>query len=122
MANTSQQISRISANRQPPIGMTQEWIKEKITPAHNCSAGKDRTGMAAALILTALDVPRDIIEQDYAMTEKIANFGQREMFRRMRAEQQGKTAAAPPLRHRSHARCCAQCVYGFRPHVYPCHV
>lgn len=95
MANTSQQISRISANRQPPIGMTQEWIKEKITPAHNCSAGKDRTGMAAALILTALDVPRDIIEQDYAMTEKIANFGQREMFRRMRAEQQGKTAAAP---------------------------
>lgn len=63
--------------------------------AFNCSAGKDRTGMAAALILTALDVPRDVIEQDYAMTEKVANFGQREMLRRIRAEQQGKTAAAP---------------------------
>lgn len=63
--------------------------------AFNCSAGKDRTGMAAALILTALDVPRDVIEQDYAMTEKVANFGQREMLRRMRAEQQGKTAPAP---------------------------
>jgi protein-tyrosine phosphatase len=63
--------------------------------AFNCSAGKDRTGMAAALILTALDVPREIIEQDYAMTEKVANFGQREIMRRMRAEQQGKTAAAP---------------------------
>lgn len=63
--------------------------------AFNCSAGKDRTGVAAALVLTALDVPRDVIEQDYAMTEKVANFGQREMLRRMRAEQQGKTAAAP---------------------------
>ncbi len=40
--------------------------------AFNCSAGKDRTGMAAALILTALGVPRDTIVQDYTLTEKVA--------------------------------------------------
>ncbi|MBT5387962.1 MAG: tyrosine-protein phosphatase [Porticoccaceae bacterium] len=34
----------------------------------HCSAGKDRTGMAAALILSALDVPRDTIVADYMLT------------------------------------------------------
>ena len=34
----------------------------------HCSAGKDRTGMAAALILAALDVPRETIIQDYMLT------------------------------------------------------
>ncbi|MEJ2409416.1 MAG: tyrosine-protein phosphatase [Novosphingobium sp.] len=36
----------------------------------NCAAGKDRTGVAAALILTALGVPREVIAQDYALTEQ----------------------------------------------------
>ena len=31
----------------------------------NCSAGQDRTGIASALLLTALGVPRDVIVQDY---------------------------------------------------------
>lgn len=34
----------------------------------HCSAGKDRTGMAAALILSALDVPRQTIVEDYMLT------------------------------------------------------
>jgi len=34
----------------------------------NCTAGKDRTGVAAALILTALDVPREVILEDYLLT------------------------------------------------------
>lgn len=34
----------------------------------HCSAGKDRTGMAAALILGALDVPRETIIADYILT------------------------------------------------------
>jgi protein-tyrosine phosphatase len=34
----------------------------------NCSAGKDRTGVAAALLLTILRVPRPIIVEDYALT------------------------------------------------------
>lgn len=36
--------------------------------AFNCSAGKDRTGVAAALILTALGVPRDAVMADYELT------------------------------------------------------
>jgi protein-tyrosine phosphatase len=34
----------------------------------HCTAGKDRTGVAAALILTALGVPRATIMQDYLAT------------------------------------------------------
>ncbi len=34
----------------------------------HCSAGKDRTGFAAALILAALDVPRETIMEDYLLT------------------------------------------------------
>ena len=34
----------------------------------HCSAGKDRTGMAAALVLAALGVSRDVITADYALT------------------------------------------------------
>jgi len=34
----------------------------------NCSAGKDRTGLGAALVLTALAVPQDIIVEDYLLS------------------------------------------------------
>lgn len=37
--------------------------------AFNCSAGKDRTGTAAALILSVLGVPRETILADYALSE-----------------------------------------------------
>ena len=40
----------------------------------NCSAGKDRTGVAAALVLTALGVSRELIVQDYALSEKVVDF------------------------------------------------
>lgn len=36
----------------------------------HCAAGKDRTGMAAALILTALGVDREAIVEDYMLTAK----------------------------------------------------
>jgi protein-tyrosine phosphatase len=36
----------------------------------HCRAGKDRTGFAAALLMMALEVPRDIIIEDYLLTEK----------------------------------------------------
>ena len=38
--------------------------------AFNCSAGKDRTGIAAALLLTALGVPRATVIADYELTNK----------------------------------------------------
>jgi len=40
----------------------------------NCSAGKDRTGVAAALILSALGVPREMIVEDYLLTNRYADF------------------------------------------------
>ena len=36
----------------------------------HCTAGKDRTGFAAALILHALDVPSDVIANDYLLTNR----------------------------------------------------
>lgn len=49
----------------------------EIPLAFNCSAGKDRTGTAAALILSALGVPRDTIVEDYALTDKIVDLSNR---------------------------------------------
>jgi protein-tyrosine phosphatase len=37
----------------------------------HCSAGKDRTGFGAALILTALGVPRDAVMQDYLASNRL---------------------------------------------------
>jgi protein-tyrosine phosphatase len=37
----------------------------------HCSAGKDRTGFGAALLLTALDVPREAVMADYLATNRI---------------------------------------------------
>lgn len=46
----------------------------KIPLLLNCAAGKDRTGVGVALILSALDVPRDMILADYMMTSQVADF------------------------------------------------
>ncbi len=45
----------------------------EIPLAFNCSAGKDRAGTAAALILSALGVPDETVFADYAMSEKVLN-------------------------------------------------
>lgn len=42
--------------------------------AFNCSAGKDRTGIAAALLLTLLGVPHDTVVEDYALSEKVVDY------------------------------------------------
>ena len=36
----------------------------------NCTVGKDRTGVVAALVLWALGVPRELIIEDYLLTEQ----------------------------------------------------
>lgn len=41
--------------------------------AFNCSAGKDRTGVAAALLLTALGVPRETVIADYMLSNRYFN-------------------------------------------------
>jgi len=42
--------------------------------AFHCTAGKDRTGVAAALILSALGVPRETILADYAMSDDLVDY------------------------------------------------
>ncbi|TDG12543.1 tyrosine-protein phosphatase [Seongchinamella unica] len=46
----------------------------------HCAAGKDRTGFAAALVLLALGVPRDVVMRDYMLTARFFN-PDREMAR-----------------------------------------
>jgi protein-tyrosine phosphatase len=54
--------------------MFDQLIAGKAPLAFNCSAGKDRTGIAAALVLSALGVPRDVIIADYALSDDIVNY------------------------------------------------
>lgn len=63
----------------------------------NCSAGKDRTGIAAALVLTALDVPRATVVMDYALSEKVYDFAGRSMRKALKARRAQKPVAANPL-------------------------
>ena len=49
-----------------------EHLLHSDTPlVFHCTAGKDRTGLAAALILHALGVPRDVVVQDYLLTNAL---------------------------------------------------
>jgi protein-tyrosine phosphatase len=40
----------------------------------NCAAGKDRTGLAVALLLDTIGVPRKIVFEDYAISDQYTNF------------------------------------------------
>jgi protein-tyrosine phosphatase len=45
-----------------------ELLRHRGPVNYNCTAGQDRTGIATALVLSALGVPRDIILQDYHLS------------------------------------------------------
>lgn len=40
----------------------------------HCAAGKDRTGVAIAILLSALGVPRTTVLEDYLLTNEVGNF------------------------------------------------
>jgi protein-tyrosine phosphatase len=50
--------------------MFEALLAGQVPLAFNCSAGKDRTGVAAALVLTALGVPRKTIIEDYLLSNR----------------------------------------------------
>lgn len=56
--------------------MFDELAKGNLPMAFNCSAGKDRAGTAAALILSALGVEREQIVHDYALSETYVDYMQ----------------------------------------------
>lgn len=63
----------IDANREMVINYSlvyRSWLESLLEPgalpmAFHCTAGKDRTGLAAALLLLALDIPMETVMQDY---------------------------------------------------------
>lgn len=63
----------------------------------NCSAGKDRTGVAVALVLSALDVPRETIMADYMLTSRADFGGLLAMTRRSNAPSLPADVMAPLL-------------------------
>ena len=50
--------------------MFAELLSGNAPLAFNCSAGKDRTGVASALILTALGVSREVVMEDYLLSNR----------------------------------------------------
>jgi len=50
--------------------MFAELLAGRAPLAFNCTAGKDRTGVASALLLTALGVPRQTVVDDYLLTNR----------------------------------------------------
>ena len=47
-----------------------ELLAERVPLVFNCSAGKDRTGVAAALILDVLGVPPQTVMEDYLLSNR----------------------------------------------------
>lgn len=43
-------------------------LRGDVPIAYNCSAGQDRTGFVTAMILSALGVPRNVIDEDYHLS------------------------------------------------------
>jgi protein-tyrosine phosphatase len=54
--------------------MFAELIAGRTPLAFNCSGGKDRTGMGAAILLTTLGVPHDQVAADYALSDKVMDY------------------------------------------------
>lgn len=48
-------------------------IHRQLPMVFHCTAGKDRTGVLAALLLAALGVPMPVISEDYIVTNQVAN-------------------------------------------------
>lgn len=66
----------------------------------HCTGGRDRTGMTAALILSALGVARPTIEADYALTTEYLEFNE---ARRAQIQQIFGAATVPSGRLATHA-------------------
>ena len=77
---TEQDMEQVMANMYPDLlnqqkahykAMFAELVSSDQPLLFHCTAGKDRTGIAAALILHTLGVERDVIISDYVLSEQI---------------------------------------------------
>ncbi|WP_406171509.1 tyrosine-protein phosphatase [Streptomyces sp. NBC_00996] len=63
-------IAEVTEDGADEIRGVLEHIAEAPHPVvHHCTSGKDRTGLISALVLTLLDVPREDVLADFALTE-----------------------------------------------------
>jgi protein-tyrosine phosphatase len=75
-ANTPSQSGGVtSLYREWPVSLAPQYkaifdglLAGEAPLAFHCSAGQDRTGVATAMVLTALGVPRDVIYADYHLS------------------------------------------------------
>jgi protein-tyrosine phosphatase len=76
-------------------GMFQCIANDKVPVVVHCAAGKDRTGVAIAVLLRALGVPRDMVTADYLLTNDSGDF--EEFIRTRHQAQLGMTDIHHPL-------------------------
>lgn len=75
-------------------------VRRETPLAFNCSAGKDRSGVAAALILSVLGVPRETVIADYALSQVYLPVAeQMEQFARAKAAAGAGAEQAKALSH-----------------------
>ena len=58
----------VSDNARQFASLFEQLLAEDTPLVFHCTAGKDRTGFAAALVLLALGVSREVVMQDYLLT------------------------------------------------------
>ena len=73
MAELMSDLYRALVNDQSPrfAELFEHLLTADAPLVFHCTAGKDRTGFAAALILLALGVPRELVRQDYLITNRV---------------------------------------------------
>ena len=73
MAELMSDLYRALVNDQSPrfAELFEHLLTADAPLVFHCTAGKDRTGFAAALILLALGVPREVVRQDYLITNRV---------------------------------------------------
>lgn len=63
--------------------------KGRVPLVFNCAAGKDRTGVAAALLLSVLGVAEDTVIEDYCLSDRIVDYEARVVQPRLAKQQAG---------------------------------
>jgi protein-tyrosine phosphatase len=85
------------AHAAPAIGRLVETLAAPgaLPAVFHCTAGKDRTGLVAALLLRALGVDRETVLDDFELTDRyVSRHTHAAMFERMVAHGMGPEAAA----------------------------
>lgn len=57
-------------NPEPYSQLLHHVVAGDMPAVFHCTAGRDRTGVGAAILLTALGVPWDVVVQDYLLTDR----------------------------------------------------